>query len=127
MDKQIFTVAFLLAAVAVALGAFGAHALKEMVDEKAIQTFQTGVQYHFYHVFALVITGLLLNRNTVTWYKRAAILFTAGIILFCGSLYALTFFKAAGFVNMSWLGAITPLGGFFFIAGWFCLFIGVRK
>lgn len=127
MGKQTLSAAFILGALAVALGAFGAHALKEMVDEKAIQTYQTGVQYHFYHVFALVITGLLLNGQTLTWYKRAATLFTTGIILFSGSLYAMTFFKAAGFTTMNWLGAVTPFGGVCFIAGWLCLFIGARK
>lgn len=127
MGKQTFAVAFLLGALAVALGAFGAHALKEMVDEKAIQTWQTGVQYHFFHVFALIITGLLLNGQTQTWYKRAATLFVTGIIIFSGSLYVLTLFKAAGFTHMSWLGAVTPIGGVCFIAGWLCLFIGVRK
>ncbi len=127
MGKQTLALAFLLGALAVALGAFGAHALKEMVDEKAIQTWQTGVQYHFFHVFALIITGLLLNGQTQTWYKRAATLFTTGIIIFSGSLYTMTLFKAAGFTNMNWLGAVTPIGGVCFIAGWLCLFIGVRK
>ena len=127
MGKKTLSVAFIFGTMAVALGAFGAHALKEMVDEKAIQTYQTGVQYHFYHVFALVITGLLLNGHPLIWYKRAAALFTVGIFIFCGSLYAMTFFKAAGFTNMNWLGAITPIGGSFFIAGWLCLFMGVRK
>lgn len=127
MGKQTLSLAFLLGALAVAFGAFGAHALKELVDEKSIQTWQTGVQYHFYHVFALVITGLLLNGQSLTWFKRAAALFTTGIIIFSGSLYAMTLFKAAGFTNMNWLGAVTPIGGGCFIAGWICLFIGARK
>ncbi len=127
MGKQTLALAFLLGAVAVALGAFGAHALKEMVDEKAVQTWQTGVQYHFYHVFALAITGLLVNEQTINWYKRAAVLFTTGIIIFSGSLYALTLFKAAGFTTLNWLGAVTPIGGVCFIAGWLCLFVAVRK
>ena len=127
MGKQTLSLAFLLGALAVALGAFGAHALKEMVDEKALQTYQTGVQYHFYHVVALVLTGMLLNRNANSWYRRAAGLFIAGIIFFSGSLYTLTFFKAAGVTGMNWLGAITPIGGVCFIAGWLCLFAGTRK
>lgn len=126
MGKQTLSVAFILGALAVASGAFGAHALKELVDEKAIQVYLTGVQYHFYHVFALAITGLLLNVQNLNWYKRAAVLFITGIILFSGSLYAMTLFKAAG-INMNWLGAITPVGGVCLIAGWLCLFIGVRK
>ncbi len=118
---------FLLGALAVALGAFGAHALKEMVDEKAIHTYQTGVLYHFFHVFALAITGLLARQNAVNWFTRAGYLFIAGIILFSGSLYTITFFKAASIESMNWIGAITPLGGVSFIAGWLCLFLGANK
>mgnify|MGYP003466818237 FL=1 len=127
MANNFLKLSFLLGALVVALGAFGAHALKEMVDEKAIHTYQTGVLYHFFHVFALAIAGLLARQNTVNWFTRAGYLFIAGIILFSGSLYTMTFFKAAAIENMNWIGAITPLGGVSFIAGWFCLFLGVNK
>lgn len=127
MANNFLKISFLLGALAVALGAFGAHALKEMVDEKTIHTYQTGVLYHFFHVVALAIAGLLAGQNAVSWFKRAGYLFIAGIILFSGSLYTMTFFKAASIENMNWIGAITPLGGVSFIAGWLCLFLGVRK
>lgn len=127
MGKQTLTIAFFLGALAVTLGAFGAHALKEMVDEKAIQTWQTGVQYHFYHVVALILTGILLNNKANAWYRRAATLFTTGIILFSGSLYAITLVKATSITGANWLGPITPLGGVCFIAGWLCLVAAVRK
>lgn len=127
MANKFLKTSFLLGAFAVALGAFGAHALKEMVDEKTIHTYQTGVLYHFIHVFALAITGLLARQNAGSWFNRAGYLFIAGIVLFSGSLYSITFFKAGSIENMNWIGAITPLGGVSFIAGWCCLFLGVNK
>ena len=127
MDKRFLSISFLLGALAVALGAFGAHALKEMVDERTIETYQTSVQYHFYHVIALAITGLLLRSGTNVWYKRAGYLFITGIIIFSGSLYTMTFLKAASVDGVSWLGAITPIGGICFILGWLCLLRGVKS
>ena len=126
MDKRFLSISFLLGALVVALGAFGAHALKEMVDERAIETYQTSVQYHFYHVIALAITGLLLRSGTSVWYKRAGYLFITGIIIFSGSLYTMTFLKAAAVDGVNWLGAITPIGGICFILGWLCLLRGVK-
>ena len=126
MDKRFLSISFLLGALAVALGAFGAHALKEMVDEHAMETYQTSVQYHFYHVIALAFTGLLLRSGTNVWYKRAGYLFITGIIIFSGSLYTMTFLKAAAVDGVNWLGAITPIGGLCFIVGWLCLLMGVK-
>jgi uncharacterized membrane protein YgdD (TMEM256/DUF423 family) len=126
MDKRFLSISFLLGAAAVALGAFGAHALKEMVDERAIQTYQTAVQYHFYHLFALALTGLLLKAGPNVWFKRAGYLFISGIIVFSGSLYSMTFLKAASVEGVQWLGAITPLGGVCFIAGWLLLLVGLK-
>ena len=127
MHKQFLNVSFILGAIAVALGAFGAHALREMVDEKAIQTWQTAVQYHFYHLFAIALTGILLKQAINVWYKRAGYLFIAGIIIFSGSLYIMTLLKAAGATSVNWLGAITPIGGVCFIAGWLFLLLGSRS
>lgn len=127
MHKQFLNISFILGAIAVALGAFGAHALREMVDEKARQTWQTAVQYHFYHLFAIALTGILLKQDINVWYKRAAYLFIAGIIIFSGSLYTMTLLKAAGATSVNWLGAITPIGGVCFIAGWLFLLLGSRN
>jgi uncharacterized membrane protein YgdD (TMEM256/DUF423 family) len=127
MDKQFLSISFILGAIAVAFGAFGAHALKEMVDEKTVQTWQTAVQYHFYHLFAIAITGMLLKQGANSWYTRAGYLFIAGIIIFSGSLYTMTLLKATGATSVNWLGAITPIGGVCFIAGWLLLFTGIRK
>jgi uncharacterized membrane protein YgdD (TMEM256/DUF423 family) len=127
MDKQFLSISFILGAIAVAFGAFGAHALREMVDEKAIQTWQTAVQYHFYHLFAIALTGILLKEGVNVWYKRAGYFFITGILVFSGSLYIMTLLKATGATSVNWLGAITPIGGVCFIAGWLFLLLGVRK
>ncbi len=127
MHKQFLSTSFVLGAIAVALGAFGAHALRELVDEKAIQTWQTAVQYHFYHLFAIALVAILLKQGANAWYKRAGYLFIAGILVFSGSLYTMILLKATGATSVNWLGAITPIGGVCFIAGWLSLFLGVRK
>lgn len=127
MHKTFLQLAGLLGALAVGFGAFGAHALKKMVSEVALNVFDTGVRYQFYHVFALAIIGILFRDFPGKWMLWAGNLFLIGIILFCGSLYVLTYTKAAVKPNLDWIGAITPLGGLAFIAGWICMFIGVFK
>ncbi|NML23193.1 DUF423 domain-containing protein [Pseudoflavitalea sp. G-6-1-2] len=122
MHKGYLKTAALLAALAVALGAFGAHGLKQYVPAETVSTFETGVRYQFYHVFALLAVGMLYEKFSQKWLKNAAICFIAGIVLFSGSLYFLTAMKATETVGLSGIGAITPLGGLFFIAGWLCLF-----
>lgn len=112
-----------LGALAVGLGAFGAHGLKGRVeagtlDPLLLEAFKTGVQYHFYHTLALLAvgcagTGLLSGRCATI----AVAAWMVGIVLFSGSLYLMTFTGAR------WLGAVTPLGGVAFIVGWVALFI----
>ncbi|MEO5891568.1 MAG: DUF423 domain-containing protein [Ferruginibacter sp.] len=117
--------AALLGALAVILGAFGAHALKQLLDEKDLATFETAVRYHFYHVFALLAVGLLFKEfpnSSLLWSGR---LFCFGILIFSGSLYLLTLLHAAGQQGFKWLGAITPIGGLCLIAGWVLLAISV--
>ena len=127
MGNRFLKISFLLGAFTVALGAFGAHALKEMLVERSLQTYQTAVLYQFIHLLALAVAGLLIKQHQSAWYVRAGYLFIAGIILFSGSLFALSFFKAFDVAKMNWLGAITPMGGLCFIAGWLSLFLGVRQ
>jgi uncharacterized membrane protein YgdD (TMEM256/DUF423 family) len=122
MHKGYLRTAALLGALSVALGAFGAHGLKKLVPAETVTTFETGVRYQFYHVFALLIVAILFERFSQRWLKYAANCFIAGIILFSGSLYLLTALKATDTVGLSGIGAITPIGGVFFIAGWLCLF-----
>ena len=117
----------ILGAFAVALGAFGAHALKQRLTADDLAVYQTGVQYHFYHVLAIFVASFLwgkFHRPGILWSGR---LFFIGILLFSGSLYTLIYIKAFGGPQIKWLGAITPLGGVCFIIGWLMLGWVVNK
>jgi uncharacterized membrane protein YgdD (TMEM256/DUF423 family) len=114
--------ASLLMAVAVALGAFGAHALKARIPPDMLSVWQTAVTYHAWHALALLLTGvLMLNMPGSVSLRYAAWLFIAGIVLFAGSLYLLALGGPKAF------GVITPLGGVAFIAGWVTLAIGALR
>lgn len=127
MHKRFLTWGALLAGLAVALGAFGAHGLKKYVPAETVATFETGVRYQMYHALALLVAGLLLVRQPSVWINRAAYCFLTGILLFSGSLYALTALKATDSVGLGGLGIITPVGGVFFILGWVFMVLGVRE
>jgi uncharacterized membrane protein YgdD (TMEM256/DUF423 family) len=126
MNKKIVTTAAILGMLAVITGAFGAHALKEVLTAKYLQTWATAVQYHFYHVFALLLLAAL-NRSNSKLINASYWLFTLGILLFSGSLYALSLLSTHPSGIMSILGPITPLGGLLFIAGWFTLALAAWK
>jgi len=99
--------------LAVALGAFAAHGLRNTISPELLNTFQTGVQYHMYHALALFGVGLLaLYYPAQSAVRISGWLFVVGIVLFSGSLYVLAL------SGIRWLGAITPLGGVAFLAGW---------
>jgi uncharacterized membrane protein YgdD (TMEM256/DUF423 family) len=102
-------------AAAVALGAFGAHALRASLDAPALETWRTAVDYQFRHALALLVVGLLARGGASPALRFAATALVAGVALFCGSLYAL----ALGAPR--WLGAVTPVGGAALIAGWIAL------
>lgn len=119
--RPILVAASLLGALAVVLGAFGAHALRSSLDEKSLAIWQTAVDYQFRHVLALLAAGLLARAQARRATGVAAIAFVVGIVLFSGSLYAL----ALGAPR--WFGAITPLGGVAFIVGWLALAWGAIK
>jgi len=127
MHKKFISTGALLGAIAVALGAFGAHGLKEVVPAETVQTFQTGVQYQMYHALALLLTGLLYEKSNPRFARIAGILFIIGIILFSGSLYVLTASKAAETSSLDKAGIITPFGGVAFIAGWLFLFLAAMR
>lgn len=112
-----------LAALGVALGAFGAHGLNQLTDdEKIIQGFQTGVQYQCWHSLALIVVGIVFSGDhSARFLKWSAQCFIAGILLFSGSLYLLTFLKIRGSNLTSVVGPVTPLGGILFITGWLLL------
>ena len=109
-----------MAGVGVALGAFGAHGLKERVATDLLVIFETAVRYHMYHALALLAVGWAVSRNAARILQAAGWLFTIGIVLFSGSLYVMTLTGAR------WLGAITPLGGVAFLVGWVLLARGAR-
>jgi uncharacterized membrane protein YgdD (TMEM256/DUF423 family) len=119
--------AALLAALAVILGAFGAHGLKQILPAEALTTFETGVRYHFYHSIALMISGIVYERFRNQWILFACYSFVTGIVLFSGSLYLLSWLKETETVGLSKIGIITPFGGLFFIAGWIALAIGFKS
>jgi len=127
MNKTFLITAAIIGALSVALGAFGAHGLKDKLNEYTLGIFETAVRYQFYHVFALLTVGLLFQSYNNGWMLWSGRLFIAGMILFCGSLYLLTYFIANNNESMKWLGAVTPFGGLCFIAGWVCIAIGIVK
>lgn len=107
--------------LAVAFGAFGAHALRQVVEASRLGVFETAVLYHGWHALALVGTGLAAERFGGRWLTAAGGLFLAGIVLFSGSLYALTLGAPR------WLGPVTPVGGSALLAGWLALAVGVWR
>jgi len=126
MNRTFLGTASLLGALAVVLGAFGAHALRSRISSEDLAVYETGVRYQFFHVLALLAVAILAERfphGSVKWAGRC---FIAGIILFSGSLYALTFLKMASWSGWKLFGIITPFGGLFLIAGWILLFRGVN-
>jgi uncharacterized membrane protein YgdD (TMEM256/DUF423 family) len=127
MHKGFLVLASLLGAVSVALGAFGAHALKKMVPPETVASFETGVRYQFYHTFALFIVAILFQNIPGKWLNAAGWMFVVGILLFSGSLYVLTAIKATNTVGLRGIGIITPIGGLFFIAGWIALLVAVAS
>lgn len=106
-----------LAALAVAFGAFGAHVLKERLEPSQMATFQTAVQYHMYHALALIVAGMYNRMKPNKRVDNGIVAFYLGIGLFSGSLYLMTLSHVTRF-DLRWLGAITPVGGVAFIIGW---------
>ena len=111
-----------MAALAVMLGAFGAHALKARLSAEMLEVYRTAVQYHFWHALGVLAVGLALQFSPdAAWLRASGWLLTAGIVLFCGSLYVLAL------TGSRWLGAVTPFGGLAFILGWLALMIAALR
>lgn len=124
MDRFLISAGAVSAFLAVAAGAFGAHALRTQISADMLQVFQTGVTYQMYHALALVGTGILLARfssDGSVWLSAAGWLFIVGSVLFSVSLYALAL------SGVTVLGALTPLGGVAFLLGWLALAVGVWR
>ena len=113
-----FAAGAVLAGLAVAAGAFGAHALKNSIGEPELVTFETGARYHMYHALALLVVGRLISRRQNPPLRAAGWLFIAGIVLFSGSLYGLAL------TGVKPLAYLTPVGGVAFLLGWACLALG---
>ncbi|RKQ51736.1 uncharacterized membrane protein YgdD (TMEM256/DUF423 family) [Roseivirga pacifica] len=120
--KTVLIIAGVLGALSVAIGAFGAHGLAATLTANGrTETFETAVKYQFYHTLAIFLLGILMINMPHTMFTYAAYSFVVGIIIFSGSLYTLSL------TNVTWLGAITPIGGLAFILGWVFLIMGISK
>lgn len=133
MQKRFIAISGLSGAIAVALGAMGAHFLKSkletgLITETNLQTFDTAVKYQMYHSIMIFIIALLIGQMKDKLIPAAAYCFLVGILLFSGSLYILATAGLMGFENVRWFGPVTPLGGLFFISGWILLAVaGLRN
>lgn len=127
MQKTFLALGSAAAGIAVILGAFGAHALKEKIAPDQLQIFETGVRYQVYHAFALLVVGLLAEKFNSPLLNYSGYLFIAGIIFFSGSLYLLSTRSLMGTESWKFLGPITPLGGLCFITAWILLVVGIVK
>lgn len=125
MNKRIILIASIFGAIAVVLGAFGAHGLKGQINESSLENWETAVQYQFYHTAALLFLSTF-SRAKNSLINFAFICYVVGIILFCGSLYLLSTREITG-ISASILGPVTPIGGVFFIGGWISLFLATLR
>lgn len=121
MSKTILLTASAFLALAVVVGAFGAHLLKSTISSEILTVYNTGVEYHFYHALGLLLVGILSVIRPSALLKWSAIFLVLGMVLFSGSLYTMAI------TGIRWIGAITPIGGLSFIAGWILLFAAVWK
>jgi len=122
LAKLFILLGALAGALAVVLGAFGAHALRARLAPDLLRVFETAVQYHFWHALGLVAIGIVaIHLPASTALKWSGWLMLAGIVLFSGSLYVLAL------AGTRWLGAVTPLGGTAFIAGWLLLALAAAR
>ncbi len=121
MTRIFFMLGSCSAFLAVALGAFGAHTLKDRLTPELLAIFEVGVRYEMYHALGLFVVAWCLAQFPAANAQAAGWLFVAGTVVFSGSLYALSL------TGMRWLGAVTPLGGVCFLAGWAWLAWGVWR
>jgi uncharacterized membrane protein YgdD (TMEM256/DUF423 family) len=125
LSKYFISIAAFLGALTVALGAFGAHALKAVLPPAALITYETAVRYQMYHVVVLLITGILINNaaspKEQKLLSRAGLFFIDGIVLFSGSLYFIVAKPFLGIEGLPWVGVITPMGGLLWMVAWVLL------
>ncbi len=121
MDRTWFTIGSIYGLLGVAAGAFGAHILKDRLTPEYLDVFETAARYQVYHALALLAVSYAATRWAGWPTTAAGWLFTTGVLLFSGSLYLLSI------TGIRWLGAITPLGGICFLAGWGMLIIAAVR
>jgi uncharacterized membrane protein YgdD (TMEM256/DUF423 family) len=121
MDRLFFSAGAIAAFIAVALGAFGAHSLKSKISAEMLAIFEVGVRYQMYHALALLAVAWASTRWPNANLDSAGWCFIAGIVIFSGSLYLLSL------TDIRWLGAITPIGGLAFLAGWAILIWSLNR
>jgi len=126
MKSRYITTGASLALIAVLLGAFGAHILKEKISLTDLQSFETGLRYQMYHALAIILLGLITDRFKHLFLTIGFWLFLAGTVLFSGSIYLLSTRELTGFF-WTWLGPITPIGGLMLIVGWVMLILTGTK
>lgn len=131
MQKTFLVFASFSAAITVALGALGAHYLKSQIATglmtvEQIQSFDTGVKYQMYHSLALILLGIIFEKNPSRILKISGYLFMIGILFFSGSIYLLST-QHLSEINFKWMGPVTPLGGICFIAGWILFAVSFLK
>jgi uncharacterized membrane protein YgdD (TMEM256/DUF423 family) len=117
VDRTFLIIGAAVAFIGVGVGAFGAHGLRGRISPEMLAVFETGVRYQMYHAIAILVTAIAVSHIDGRLVRIAGWLFTSGIVIFSGSLYALAL------SGISMLGAVTPLGGLAFLAGWACLII----
>lgn len=121
MERLFVMIGAASAAMSVAAGAFGAHALRERVEPRLLEVFETAARYQMYHALALLAVAWAASRFPGSLITASGWLFIAGTVVFSGSLYLMTF------TGIRALGAITPIGGVCFLAGWICLFLAAAR
>ena len=126
MNKRIIIFASVFGILAVILGAFGAHSLKELISAKELDTWNTAVQYQFYHTLALLFLASF-SRFRSRAVNAASWFFSFGILFFSGSLYLLSVKTILNITNVNFLGPLTPIGGLLFILGWISLLVATIK
>lgn len=122
MQKIFLIIASILGFLSVAIGAFGAHGLKNILEQNGrLANFETAVKYQFYHVFAIIAAAILMDKFSEKMMTYAGYSFMGGILFFSGSLYVLSI------TNVTKWGAVTPIGGLLFLIGWGLIIAGITK
>lgn len=127
MNRSLLISASILGFLGVALGAMGAHFLKDALGDVGVNSYLTGVRYLFYHVFAILITQLYSQKANHNWFNLAGWCFLVGIVFFSGSIFLLSTIPVHGIEEMRMLGPVTPIGGLIFMIGWLNAAVGFLK